>query len=127
MMLCCFNAPRKLSLLENSLPTSNSPKFNNELVQSRILCGRFGNSNASSVDRSTLYMSAGGEYALNRGSFFSFEPSLISLGSVGIGFGLKNNATFALLCWAFEVDPYRTHHPTYHHLQRTRSPRRWMS
>ncbi|KAH1032704.1 hypothetical protein J1N35_044878 [Gossypium stocksii] len=94
MMLCYFNAPRKLSLLENSLPTFNSPESNDELARSRLLCGRSRNSNVSSSDRSTLCMWVRGEYALNRGS--SSSSSEPPSGSVGTGFGSKNNATSAL-------------------------------
>ncbi|KAH1081946.1 hypothetical protein J1N35_021707 [Gossypium stocksii] len=98
MMLCCFNAPRKLSLLENSLPTSNSPKSNDELVRSRLLCGRSENSNASSTNRSTLCMWARGEYVPNRRySSSSSEPPSTSLGSVGISSGSENNAIYAPL------------------------------
>ncbi|KAH1107279.1 hypothetical protein J1N35_011047 [Gossypium stocksii] len=82
--------------MENSLP-SNSPKSNDELVWSRLLCSRSRNSNALSVDRLTLCMWAEGEYALNRrsSSFSSSEPSSTSSGLVGTGSGLENDATSA--------------------------------
>ncbi|KAL1097159.1 hypothetical protein V6Z11_D05G016200 [Gossypium hirsutum] len=98
MMLCCSNASRKLSLLENSLPTFNSPEFNYELVRSHILCDKSGNSNALSVDRSTLCMWVRDEYALNReSSSSSSEPPSTSSGSIGTGFSLENNGTSTLL------------------------------
>ncbi|KAH1082285.1 hypothetical protein J1N35_022046 [Gossypium stocksii] len=89
-----IDAPRKLFLLENSLPTFKSPKSNVEPIQSRVLCGRSRNSNTSSVDISILCMWAGGEYALNRGSS-SFLSEPLSTSSDGIGSGSENNATSA--------------------------------
>ncbi|KAH1097959.1 hypothetical protein J1N35_014880 [Gossypium stocksii] len=95
MMLYYFNAPRKLSLLENSLPISNSLESDEKLVRSCLLCGRSKNSNASSVDRSTLCMWIRGEYAVNHRSSSLFESPSSSTGSVGTGSGSKNITTSA--------------------------------
>ncbi|KAH1047594.1 hypothetical protein J1N35_038378 [Gossypium stocksii] len=84
-MLYLFNAVRKPSLLENSLPTSESPKSNNALSWPDLQYGSSANSNASSVERSTLCMWVDDEYIANCGySSSSFSPLSLSSGSVGI-------------------------------------------